>query len=67
MDEILQHYEVETNHGNIIIVGTDADDARVMAEKAGFATFSAKLIVTPEPEHLPDYIDWCKQMGFEPC
>jgi len=67
LETILHRYEVETNHGAIVIVGTDEADARVMAEKAGFVTYSAKLVETPKPEHQPDYINWCNQMEIEPC
>ena len=48
-EPILYRYEVETNHGTIIIVGTDEADARVMAEKAGFVTFSAKKLPPIQP------------------
>lgn len=63
----LHRYEVMTDYGMVVIVGTDEADARVMAEKAGFMTYSANLIVTLKPEHVTDYIDWCNQMGVEPC
>ena len=66
-DVVLRRYEVETDHGVIIIMGTDEQDARLMAEKAGYKTYSAKLIVTQPKEHIRDYINWCKEIGVEPC
>ena len=63
----LKKYNVETNHGTVIIVGTDEQDARTMAEKAGYKTFSASVIVEEKTEQSGDYLSWCKKMGIEPC
>ncbi len=67
MDITLEKYNVETNHGVIVIVGTDESDAMVMAEKAGFKTFSATIAVEEKKPEIDSYLTWCKKMGIEPC
>lgn len=63
----LKKYNVETNHGMVVIVGTDEQDARTMAEKAGYKTFSASVIIEEKKEQSVDYLTWCKETGIEPC